>query len=380
MRCFVIPRALVADALTELEEALPTPLPGETVPQALDRSLSSGPITDPEREIALGQKLAGSLFPYPLAVELNALVERGIRSHVRIQPSPSTALVPWEGLRVDEGERFVHNSDVSLLPPSTIRNALQRHVAPWDPAGRVVCVLDPAVPGLGGALGPVLGPIGSDSVLSRMMKDLEGRAVVAPSGSAATPLFQRADITRRELETMLIGASRLLYVGHVTTAEHSLDARMHLSCGPDTTGHAALTGRHRPLTAADLVYGHRLGSPQGWSMPNRVAIIGCESGGDIRFAEPAGLVSAAVYAGAQYVTAARWLLPTDIGIRTFAPHADEHIRVLPDAVVAVNHAHEADNPVATLNAWQRKQADQWENTGKLEYSPVIWAALATTFA
>ena len=115
-------------------------------------------------------------------------------------------------------------------------------------------------------------------------------------------------------------------------------------------------------------------------MPNRVAIIGCESGGDIRFAEPAGLVSAAVYTGAQYVTAARWLLPTDIGIRTFAPHADEHIRVLPDAVVAVNHAHEADNPVATLNAWQRKQADQWENTGKLEYSPVIWAALATTFA
>lgn len=345
--------------------------------------MSDGPLSHVDREIALGQKLAGSLFPYPLAMELNALVERGIRGHVRIQPSLSTALVPWEGLRVDEGERFVHNCDVSVLPPATIRNAAQRRISPWDPAGPVTCVLDPVVPGFGesSALGSVLGPVEADSRLARMVEGLGDRAHIGPGTGQGSPesAFRRDDVTRDELETMLANSARFLYIGHVTTAEHSLDARMHLSCGTGSSGRAATVGPHRPLTAADLILGHRPERPRQWSMPNRVALIACESGGDIRFAEPAGLVSAAIHAGAQYVTATRWMLPTDHGFRRFAPRTHEHTQVLPEAVTAINAAQEADDPVATLNAWQRAQADNWEKTGRIEFSPVMWAAFSTTF-
>jgi len=114
-------------------------------------------------------------------------------------------------------------------------------------------------------------------------------------------------------------------------------------------------------------------------MPNRVALIACESGGEVRFAEPVGLVAAALHAGAQYVTATRWTLPTDAGLRRFAPGATPETTVLPDSVVAVDAAHEASDPVAALNNWQREKAERWEAKGRLEDSPIIWGAFSTAF-
>ncbi|MEU6250397.1 CHAT domain-containing protein [Glycomyces sp. NPDC047010] len=347
----------VQPALDALAEALPTPLPGETVDQALQRSLT-GPLTDRGREAGLATALAASLIPFQLAMEMNALLEQGLRPHVRIQPSLSTAQVPWEALRVDEGERFVTNADVSVLPPATVRNAPERRRTAWDPDGEVVTVLDPKIPGAGRDLGSVLG---DDSGL----KDL---------GSL------REVIDRDALEPRLADAARFLYVGHVTTSKHGLDARLHLSCGPGTTGRAAVVNGHRPLTAADLLLGHRPGPAAPWRMPNRVALIACESGGEVRFAEPVGLVAAAIHTGASYVTATRWTLPTDEGLRHFAPGAREATTVLPEAIRAVDGAHGAADPVAALNAWQRAKADRWEAEGRLEDSPVIWAAFATACA
>lgn len=380
MRAYVVPHILVEEALWELALALPTPLEDESVAQALDRSIRHGPLTDLAREIELSEKLSGALFPYPLAAELNALVEREIRPHVRIQPSLSTAQVPWEGIRVDEGERFVHNSDVSVLPPATVRNARERTVSSWNPAGKVACVLDPVVPGFddSSTLGSVLGPVKPGSALAQMITDLGGRADLGPMGAAADA-FRRNDVTRDELQAMLASADRLLYVGHVTTAEHSLNARLHLSCGADQPGMAAALGAHRPLSAADVILGHRAGESGVWRMPNRVAFIACESGGEARFAEPVGLVAAAIHAGAQYVTATRWTIPTDHGFRQFAPAASAQTTVLPEAVVAVDRAHDSPKPVRALNTWQREQADQWEATGRIEHSPAVWAAFSTTF-
>jgi hypothetical protein len=360
----------VQPALEALSEALPTPLPGETVDQALARSLT-GPFADPEREAGLSTALARSLIPYQLAMELNALLEQGLRPHVRIQPSPSTSQVPWESLRVDEGERFVTNADLSILPPATVRNAPERRRSEWNPAGPVIAVLDPKVPGAGRDLGAVLDEVTPDSELSQLIESLKDR--LAFEG----PAFRRSDLDRDAIEPLLAGAARFLYVGHVTIAKHGLDARLHLSCGPSTTGRAAVVNGHRPLTAADILLGHRPGAANGWSMPSRVALIACESGGEVRFAEPVGLVAAALHAGARYVTATRWTLPTDEGLRRFSPTPTPPL--LPEAIAAVNTAHDSPDPVAALNAWQRTKAAAWESKARPEDNPIIWAALATTF-
>jgi hypothetical protein len=112
-------------------------------------------------------------------------------------------------------------------------------------------------------------------------------------------------------------------------------------------------------------------------MPNRVAFIACESGGEVRYAEPVGLVAAALHTGAQYVTATRWTLPTDAGIRRFATRATPDTTVIPDAVLAIDEAHRSPDPIAALNAWQRTRATRWETHGRLEDSPLIWSTFAT---
>jgi CHAT domain-containing protein len=336
-RVLVLPRALVQDALDSLAQAVPSPLPGESAGSALVRSLTHGPLLDRSREIVLSEQLARALFPQQLAAELNALIEQGIRPHLRIQPSPSTALVPWEALRVDEGTRTVHHADVSILAPATVRNALARQVSPFDPLGTVVGVLDPRVPGLR----PVLGAVGPE------LAALAARQV--PGGIGC-------DVDRDFLAKALSTAARFLYVGHVTTGGHGLDARLHLS--------------HRPLTAADIVLG-------SWRIPSRVALVACESGGDNRFAEPSGLVTAMINGGAEHVLSTRWTLPTDAGLAQLASLAGS---VLQDAVIAVDAIQSAPNPISALAGWQRDQANHWEETGDPTYSPVVWAAFATAWA
>lgn len=348
--------------LQALADALPTPLPGETVEDALERSLN-GPLTRPETEFELATDLAKALIPYRLAQELNGYLEQGLRPHVRLQPSHATGQVPWEALRVDEGERFVTNADLSILPAATVRNAPERRITPWNRHRPALAVLDPKIPGARAALGSVLGP--------------EGPALAQRLGLDADA-FRRSDQTRDTIRPLLADASRFLYIGHVTASAHSLDARLHLSCGPDTTGRAALVAGHRPLTAADIVLGHRPDAPLPWRMPNRVAFIACESGGEVRYAEPVGLVAAALHTGAQYVTATRWTLPTDAGIRRFAPRATPDTTVIPDAVLAIDDAHRSPDPIAALNAWQRTHATRWETHGRLEDSPLIWSTFATT--
>ncbi|TQM79571.1 CHAT domain-containing protein [Saccharothrix saharensis] len=358
-RVVAVPRDLVHATLTEWAEAVPSPLPGETADQALRRALTRGPLVDHDRERDLATRLARALIPHRLAVELNAFLGRGIRPHLRVQPSPSTALVPWEALRIDDGLRAVHDATISVLPPATVGNAAARRVSPFDPQGTVVAVLDPVVPGFAdhSGLGSVLGP-----------------ADLAALGGT-----RRDDLDRDHLERALATASRLLYVGHVTTGEHGLDARLHLSCTADTEGRAAPIGAHRPLTAADIVLGHRAGPVRPWRIPARVALVACESGGDVRFAEPSGLVTAMVHGGAEHVTATRWTLPTDEGLRRLVPGFPP-TPVLAPTVLAVDAAHRAPDPVTALNEWQRAAATRWEDTGDLTWSPLVWAACTTTWA
>ncbi|WP_447006957.1 CHAT domain-containing protein [Saccharothrix isguenensis] len=364
-RVQLVPRENLQGVLDEWAAAVPSPLPGEDADRALRRSLTHGPLVDHARELDLSTRLFRALFPAALAVELNSWLAQGIRPHLRVQPSPSTASVPWEALRVDEGERAVHNLDISVLPPATVGNAAGRRVSRFDPRGTVVGVLDPKVPGFADSsgLGSVLGPV---------TPELAARAFT-PGGA------RRDDVDRDYLERALATAARFLYVGHVTTGDHGLDARMHLSCTADTAGRAAPLGAHRPLTAADIVLGHRPGPVRPWRIPNRVALVACESGGDLRFAEPSGLVTAMVHGGAEHVTATRWTLPTDEGLSRLVPDFPS-TPVLAPTVVAIDAAHRAEHPVTALNDWQRAAATRWEETGDPTCSPLVWAAFTTTWA
>jgi len=367
-RAYAIPRAAVQPVLDRLDEALPSPRPGESVIAALDRAFR-GALADPDRERRLSAELAGALLPAPLAAELDAMLLRDRRPHLRIQGSPSLGRVPWEALVVDTDRRLVHEAEVSLLVPAGVRNAPSRRVSLWDPHGPVVAVLDPPVPG--GMLAPVLGPAGTGARLGAVQERLGSRA------RGADPLLGGA-IDRVRLRTLLADASRLLYVGHVSSSDHGLDVRMHLSDGPAQPGHAALLGAHRPLTAADIAYGAPEDDPDGgWRIPARVALMACESGGDAGFAEPTALVAALVRGGAEHVAAARWALPTDAG---FARAAGTDAPAFSAAIDAVDAAQEHADPVAALNAWQRTGAENWARTGAIEHSPMMWAAISTTWS
>lgn len=367
-RMSMIPRDAITPVLDELAAALPTPLPGESGHAALARSLGAGPLLDPAREQSLASALTAALIPQWLGLELNALELHGHRPHLRIQPSPSTAQVPWDLLGTSGVDRIVDGLDVSVLLPASLRNDPQRTVTPWDPAGAVVAILDPAVPGFPatGELGSVLGPVEPGTPLAELVSEL-GTAV------------RRNDFGRDALAACLPGAARLLYVGHVSGSSHALDARMHLSDGASDPGYAAPIGSHRPFSAADIALGPPGAAPS--AMPNRVALIACDSGGEWKFAEPTGLVAAFTHRGSEYVTATRWTVPTEAGLRRYSPAlADRAEGMLSDVVVAVDAAQRAPDPVAALADWQRAQRRRWTESGDPRYSPILWAAFATAWS
>jgi len=378
-RMVAFERASVTAALDELARALPTPMPGETGEDALRRALTDGVLLDPVREQQLAELLTSTLIPEWLALELNELEMAGRRAHVRVQLSPSTAHVPWELLSTSEGARSIDMLDVSTLLPASLRNDPARVVSQWRPDSPVAAVLDPAVPGFNVAseLGSVLGAVTEQSPLTEMVADLGDR--LRPAVGEPQEAFRRRDVGRAALADAAQDAGRLLYVGHVTASTHALDARMHLSDAADAPGLTAPIGRHRPYSAADIALGTT--DLPALRAPNRVALIACDSGGDMRFAEPTGLIAAFTARGAEYVTATRWTLPTEAGLRRFAPVLGDRAEgMLTDAILAVNEAHDAADPVAALVLWQRAQRRRWTETGDPRYSPIIWGTLTTSWA
>ncbi|KAA0023883.1 hypothetical protein [Antrihabitans cavernicola] len=93
----------------------------------------------------------------------------------------------------------------------------------------------------------------------------------------------------------------------------------------------------------------------------------------MRFGEALGLVAAMIHGGAELVTASRWTLPTDAAYAAVGSSG----RPLQDAVSAIDDAHESADPVATINAWQRRRLDAWRASGAIEHSPVLWSSFAT---
>ncbi|MFD5175540.1 CHAT domain-containing protein [Nocardia sp. NPDC058379] len=379
----ILPRDQVREVLELLADAVPDP--GR--PDELRRVMTEGALADPDAEKELAQALSRALLPYGLAVQLYELSQRGIRPHLRIQPSPRLAQVPWEIIAPDPELRLLDIADVSLLAPASVVHAPERVVHHWADTAElpVVAVLDPRVPGYraDSELGSVLGRPSAETLVARHFGRYDGRLL--PHAGDPVDLFRRTDTDREWLSTVLrAGASRLVYVGHVTApppeSGESEHAELHLSCTAEVRGLASPTRTHRPLSAKDLLLGTHTIDPvptagrELWPMPSRVALIACESGGDLRFTEALGLTTAALSAGAELVTATRWPLPTDHAFHTLTSATGHPLQA---AICAVDTAHDSSTPIPTLLTWQRAQLAAWRADPAPENCPLLWAAFAT---
>ncbi|NLT29198.1 MAG: CHAT domain-containing protein [Propionibacterium sp.] len=358
--CRLHPNVLVA-VPAAMALTLPDAAEGESTGEAIDRA-RQGPFGTPEATVNLLDQLGDGLIPGEIVLALIDRAQRdGRKPRLRIQPSPALAQVPWPLLRVRlnaDGSRrswLAEVADVCLGVPRDV-------LADADPpttGTTVVTVLDPRVPGhaADSALGSVLGRPDPADPLAELIARHGPRLVPAVTGYP--DLVRRRDLDRHWLRSALGEAARFLYVGHVSAAGVELatgeSSAMHLCCVDDT-------GRHRPLTAAALL------TEPGWRFPERVALLGCGSGTDLRYPEPLGLTLAAVLRGARLVTSSIWTLPTDAAL------AGQPLRRL---ILAVDEAHDTADPVAALGRWQLERAEAWLAGGDEADSPLVWAAAAT---
>ncbi|MFM9605580.1 tetratricopeptide repeat protein [Streptomyces turgidiscabies] len=383
----------VDSAVGELAAALPGTGEGAA---GVRRAFDPGALAERGAEHRLARVLAEAVWPEELTAQIRQVSQRAGRPLVRIQPSPRVAQVPWELLAVDSAsdERLIELADVVTTTPMSLRRQAGsgRRTPDRDPdtkAGPVVLVLDPRIPGFraDSPLGSVLGPPGSDPELLSFVRRRLAEGAVVPSVATPAEALRRTDLDRDWLSGVLReGTRRLLYVGHVSGAPveggQSEDGALHLCCGPETAGLAEPVRGHRPLSAKDLLLGtlplRADGEPGAhlWPAPPRVALIGRESGGDLRFAESFGLATAMIHNGAELVTATRWVLPTSFAFHQLAG-LPESVRPLTETIIAVDTAHEHPHPVGELGRWQRERLGLWRAGGRIEHSPLLWAALTS---
>ncbi|MGH3581038.1 MAG: CHAT domain-containing protein [Mycobacterium sp.] len=391
---WVVEETILLAALDEIDAALPDPREGETATEALERALTLGAFTDPEREVLLAYRL-GVLLIAPRGWELLTECVRSPRAVLFVAPSarlgripfgalakpalfpvvadmltarteavtaegPVPARIPWpdaEPTQLTEGYRLLELVDVLMAVPANIV-ASRRPAVPVTGTAALL-ILDPRVPGQrpDSALGSVLGRPAADSVPARHYATVLDR--VLPPVASVVELFRRTDADRGWLAGMLARRpGRLMFVGHASASDSSAErAAVHLA-------------DHRPLSAADLMASDLV-------FPPKVALLACASGGDYRFDEATGLVAAMVLAGAELVTATLWSLPTTAGYRKFAD-ADAG-DPMGETIVSVDTAHRDGTVLDTgraVNRWQREQLRRWRD-GDRSASPVYWAALAT---
>ncbi len=346
-----------------LRQSVPDRLPGESIADGIDRALTSGAFADPDRTVAIMAEIGAALLPADLVEALHVpfnSTARADRPRIRIQPSPSLTRVPWEMLTVD-GVALDDIADVVGGAPATVRSP--GPVGSGE--GPVVAIIDPKIPGYSASseLGSVLGRPTPQSPLAALLARHDN---LRPHVADYLDLPRRSDVDREWLRDNLVGASRLLYVGHVSAANdpdaESVLAALHLACRDGS-------GAHRPLTAYDML-------SSGLTMPPTVALIGCNSGGDLAHPDGMGLTMATLSAGASIVTSTRWAVPTN---RALARDTDLDGRSpLEELILAVDDASAAPDVAADLGAWQRRRRGEWMRHGHRADSPLLWAALTTT--
>jgi hypothetical protein len=415
---FVVPHARLAAALETLDLSLPGAHP-DVSDEEFVAPLSSGAFGTPQNEALLAHELGELLIDKRLARELlDRYNEFGQPILIRVVPSPSCTRVPWELLDyTGSGDRLVSIADIALDPPIGFYGTRDRQPEAWT-KGETVYVIDPRRTGL-------------LAVLDDREADLATKLLV--NVVAGNPVVKDL-VSRDDLSTLLTTnpqPARLLYFGHVASVSSRVrpdaetepgETALVLSDEPAVYGvtnvvrEAGSPRFSRPLSALDLIYGTtnptaraaEIASsdsfPWGakvkypandpgisgwklWPMPPRVAIIGCESGGDLAHIEPFGLVVACLNNGAELVTATRWTVPTDRLFRETNDSRDGDPQPLIELVQVVDSAHNDVNPIAAIAGWQREQLEKWLASEAFTSqkrlnpaSPLLWASLATTVA
>jgi hypothetical protein len=362
---WVIEDALIRTALGELAGALPEPAAGESVADAVDRALTGGPLAAPATEAILAEHLGSTLLSDP-AWDLLLRHVSAPRAVLFVSPSARLARVPWGLLAMPAVEgsdqwRLLELVDVLMAIPPNIVNAPRARTGWAERCTRPpLLVLDPRVPGQrpDSTLGSVLGRPTPDTTLVRHFADAVARQCTWPRVATSSELFRRTDADRDWLAAMLDEEpSRLLYVGHASAAE-------------DRSGRADQAALHlaeeTPLTAATII-------SRRMSMPPRVALLACASGGDYRFDEATGLVASMILCGAELVTATLWSLPTTAGYQQFVGGTTDPMA---DLVTAVDRAHAVADGGRAVNRWQPDRMRQWPSRD-VTASPLYWAALVS---
>ncbi|WP_162802791.1 CHAT domain-containing protein [Ornithinimicrobium avium] len=312
-----------------------------------DDAVWDGPLADPRAELAVARELGAALLPRALREGLSA---DGDAVHtLTVATRGWCAAVPWDALVVDASDtRLLERCRIltEAHPLAAVGRAPAAHrppPAPGEPDG--VVVLDP------GPLtdeDPTLAPL-YPAGLPPELRDLGQGADLHLSG--------RDGLGSAELGAVLRERpwARFLYAGHVRPG------------WPKDPGNVALVLSDGQ--AADLLPAYDwLDRPDTWPAPERVALIGCGSG-DGRASEDVGLPLAALRAGAQLVTATRWVLPADLS---------EHEPNFTRLVRAVHAAHASTDPVGALRDWQLTELHRWRSSGYALHAPLTWAATTTT--
>ncbi|WP_139359972.1 CHAT domain-containing protein [Mycobacterium sp. D16Q16] len=362
---WVVEQQALETACAALNAALPDPSGAETALVVIERALTTGAFVGVETELNLARMLGSALVAADGWTLLSALSDGGSpeRAVLFVTPSPRLARVPWGQLAMPGADdvRLMELADVLMAVPPNIVHA-PRAPARWRDRqnGPVVLLLDPRIPGQrpDSTLGSVLGRPSPEAALTRHFGELMAGHRVLPAVGAPVELFRRTDIDRDWLARACAQhPARLLYVGHASAAE-------------GTVGHAERAALHlaedRPLTAADMM-ATRL------SIPPRVALLACSSGGDYRFDEATGLAAAMILGGAELVTATLWSLPTAAAYGQFGLSAKDPMA---DTVAEVDRAHRGEDAGRAVNRWQRVQLRRWRD-GDCAATPLHWAAVVS---
>lgn len=400
----VLERERVAELTELVDSAIPMRREGEDDDAMLTRVLTEGPFSSREAEFELARALAEALIPEVARAALLEAAGSGVRTLIRLLPPQSLAQVPWELLVVGDGSeasatRLIEVADLVFDVPGGIHVGRPvENVRPWIPdAQTTLYLVDPHTRVEG-------------SVVGAGRQALEERLA-----TSTLPAQLGADVTRRDLSRALREQqpNRFVFIGHVGHSSLGAGATaMILSDSELSYGRASSVARrvngrlmrNRPLSAADLIEGtmglprylpelervegldaHSIVWPADdaagmevpghalWPMPPRVAIIACDSGGDLRNPEPFGLATALINAGASVVTATKWTLPTDYALEKFGGVGGAHPLV--DLALLVDDAHASPDPFAAIARLQRDRLTRWRSTGALVDSPILWAAL-----
>jgi hypothetical protein len=410
-QAYTIDRKAINALAERISAAIPVQRSGETEEAMAERVLTKEAFANLEEERKLSSALSSLLLPTILAEEIaGRFIDNGRTPiHVRLLPSALSAQMPWVLLPIPVPQqdgtvktmRLIEVADLTYEVPAGIHVGRARLAEPWtDDTHGVLYVVDP--------LTKVTGQVLDDQGVAAFKSRLE------MTGTVHSGL--QSDFTRHLLHQILtapVPPARLVFVGHVVTSDVLPGAAsLILSDDEKTFGVMRVIerkkrkGKNRPLSALDFLEGTQNSqtrlldlrqeeripadrvvwptdhhSPTSgseiWPMPPRVALIACNSGADMRNPEPFGLALSLVNAGAELVTATKWALPTDAALGLFGG-STSHAFV--NMALSVDDAHATADPVVKIAQWQREKLREWEVTGAIDASPILWASLSTYLA